>query len=123
MNPAWAAAAVAGLHVAFIAFVVAGGLVVLKHPKLAWVHIPAVLWGSFVEIAGRVCPLTHWENHYLGLAGAQGYDVSFVERYLLALIYPEVLLGRPLPDGVFAVIGLGVLAINAFFYWRLWRRG
>lgn len=122
MNPAVLAAAVAGLHLAFILFVFAGGALVLKWPRLAWLHVPAVLWGGFVEIAGRICPLTHLENHYLRLAHGQGYDVSFVEHYVLAPIYPELLLGRPLPAAAFVAIGGAVLALNAAVYWRLWRR-
>lgn len=114
--------AVAALHVVFIAFVVFGGLGVLKWPRLAWLHIPAVLWGAFVEIAGQICPLTDLENHFRTLAFGQGYDVSFIERYLLALIYPEILLGRPLPDAVFVALGIAVLVLNAVVYWRLWRR-
>lgn len=116
------AALAAGVHLAFIAFVVAGGLLVLRWPRLAWAHGPAAMWGAFVEIAGQICPLTHLENHFLRLAGAQGYDTSFVEHRLLPLIYPELLLGRPLPPGVFVALGGAVLAINAAVYWRLWRR-
>ena len=115
------ATATAGIHLLFIAFVVFGGLAVVRWPRLAWLHIPAVLWGAFVEIAGQVCPLTDLENHFRQLAVGAGYDVSFIEHYLLALIYPELLLGRPLPSSVFIAIGIAVLALNGAVYWRLWR--
>ena len=40
------------LHLAFVLFVVAGGLLVMKWPALIWLHVPAVAWGAFIEYAG-----------------------------------------------------------------------
>lgn len=40
-----AADAVLLLHLAFILFVVLGGVLVLKWPRLALLHLPAVAWG------------------------------------------------------------------------------
>jgi hypothetical protein len=50
------------LHLAFVVFVVAGGLLVLRWPRLAWVHVPAAVWGALVEVTGWICPLTPVEN-------------------------------------------------------------
>ena len=50
------------LHFAFVVFVVLGGLLVLRWPRAAWVHIPAVAWGALVEFTGWICPLTLLEN-------------------------------------------------------------
>src|SRR5947199_63565 len=47
-------------HAAFVAFVVLGGLVVLRRPAWAWIHAPAALWGIFVEYTGLACPLTRY---------------------------------------------------------------
>lgn len=110
---------IASLHLAFIAFVVLGGLMVLRWPRLAWAHIPCVAWGAYVEFSGTVCPLTPLENHYRRLAGQQGYDTSFTEQYLLPLIYPEILFERPLPDGFFTGLGVFVIALNGVLYARL----
>ncbi len=76
-------------HLLFIAFVVGGGLLVLRWPRLAWFHLPAALWGAMIEFMGRVCPLTPLENHLRQLAGDSSYGGDFVERYLLPIIYPE----------------------------------
>jgi len=76
------------VHLAFIVFVVAGAVVVLRYPRLAWLHLPAATWGAYIEIAGRVCPLTYLENHLRLAAGQQGYADSFIEHYLVPLIYP-----------------------------------
>lgn len=99
------------VHFAFILFVVGGGLVALRYRRLILLHLPALIWGVYVELAGRICPLTPWENHLRQLAGAEGYSGGFIEHYLLPLIYPQDLT-RELQ------VGLGVLlaAINALVY-------
>jgi hypothetical protein len=76
------------VHFAFIAFVVLGGLLVIRHHWLAWVHVPAAAWGAWVEISGRICPLTTLENALRLEAGLDGYRDSFVEHHLLPVIYP-----------------------------------
>jgi len=50
--------AVVVLHAAFVAFVVLGGFLVLRWPRIAWVHVPTAAYGFLVEAAGWVCPLT-----------------------------------------------------------------
>jgi hypothetical protein len=105
------------LHLAFILFVVGGGLAVPRHPRLAWLHLPAAVWGVAVEVAGWFCPLTDLENHWRALAGQAGYAGSFIDRYLTALIYPDGL-SRPAQIG----LGLTVLVVNLLAYGRLLRK-
>ena len=78
-------------HFAFIVFVVAGGALVLRWRWMAWLHVPSFLWGGVMELAGWICPLTPLELHLRALAGAGGYEVRFLEHYLLRLIYPGTL--------------------------------
>lgn len=104
-------------HFAFIVFVVAGGALVLRWRWVAWLHAPSFLWGGVMELAGWICPLTPLELHLRALAGAGGYDVRFLEHYLLRLIYPG-----SLTRGMQIAIGIGVLALNALVYARLLRR-
>jgi hypothetical protein len=75
-------------HLTFIVFVVLGGLLVLHRWWLWVIHLPAIAWGVFVEVAGVSCPLTPLENHLRRLSGSAGYSGGFVEHYLLPLIYP-----------------------------------
>lgn len=121
MTAATLATLTAGLHITFIVFVIAGGVLVQRWPRIIFLHVPAFLWGAFVEITGIPCPLTALENTYRALALEQRYDVSFLEHYLLPLIYPELLLGRALPPGFFVAIGVAVLAINAAVYWTVFK--
>jgi hypothetical protein len=105
------------LHLVFIVFVMAGGLAVLRRPRLAWAHLPAALWGAAIEFTGGVCPLTPLELRLRALGGEAGYPGDFVGHYLVALVYPPGLT-RELQWG----LGALVLAANAAVYARLWVR-
>lgn len=113
----FAADSLVSLHLTFILFVLFGGLLVLKWPRLAWLHLPAATWGVAVEIFHLPCPLTDWENRMRHGAGQQGYGDGFIEHYLIPLIYPAGLTPQ-------IQLGLGalVLLINALVYGRLWWR-
>lgn|SRR5690606_21029622 len=76
------------LHLAFVSFALAGVVVVVRWPKLAWLHIPAMLWAIWIEWSGGICPLTPLENQLRHAAGQAGYSGGFVEHYLTALLYP-----------------------------------
>lgn len=113
-----AADAVLLLHLAFILFALLGALLALRWRWVPVIHLPAAAWGFFVELTGRVCPLTDWENHFRLLAGQAGYAESFIEHYLLALIYPEGLTR----EIQFVLAGV-VIVVNVVLYgWLLRRR-
>ncbi|MFC4932916.1 DUF2784 domain-containing protein [Massilia sp. GCM10023247] len=88
MSLAIASSLVLLAHLAFVLFVVFGAALVARWPRLALLHLPAVAWGVFVELTGRACPLTALENGLRLRAGLEGYAESFIEHYLLALLYP-----------------------------------
>lgn len=110
---AFAAEAILIVHLAFIVFVMLGGWLALRHRAWAVVHLPAAAWGAYVELSGRICPLTVWENALRVRAGQAGYRGSFVEHYLLAIIYPDGLT-RATQFGLAAL----VIAVNAAVYRR-----
>jgi hypothetical protein len=98
--------AVVVVHVGFVLFVVAGGFLVLRWPRAAWIQIPAALWGVVVEWSGWFCPLTPLENWLRAHGGATGYEGGFVERYLVPVLYPASLTRT-------AQIALGAAALAA----------
>jgi len=103
------------LHASFVLFVVLGGLAVLRWQRLAWLHLPASVWGAVIEAGGCICPLTSLENHLRRMGGGAGYSATFVERYLDPLLYP---LG--LTRHTQLVFGISALLINLAVYTRLW---
>jgi len=109
--------AVVVAHLAFIAFVVGGGMLVLAWPRLAWLHLPAAVWGAYAELTATICPLTPLENALRLRAGQAGYAGGFVEHYLLPIIYPAGLTAH-----VQTLLGAIVIAINVVFYAIAWRR-
>ena len=98
-------------HFLFIAFVMCGGLLVIRWPRIAFVHLPAALWGAAVEIFGWICPLTPLENHFRNMAGNFQYSGDFILRYLVPVIYPE-----NLTASLQQVLGILVIVINIIFY-------
>jgi hypothetical protein len=113
----YAAEAVLLLHLLFIAFVVLGSLLTVWRRRVLFIHLPAAAWGAFVELTGRVCPLTSLENTLLIKAGTAGYSESFVEHYLLRIIYPEGLTRE-----IQYILGGLVIVVNVTFYLWLFHR-
>lgn len=105
------AGAVIVAHFLFIAFVAAGGLLVWRWPRLAWVHLPVVVWGVVVELTGWICPLTPLENHLRRLGGSYSYSGGFIEQYLIPVIYPA-----NLTDATQYILGGLVISVNLLIY-------
>jgi len=105
------AEAVLLLHFAFIAFVLLGGLLALRWRWIVAVHLPAAAWGCFVELTGRICPLTYAENYLRNRAGDAGYSQGFIEHYLLPIIYPAGLTQR-----IQLLLAGIVVLVNALIY-------
>ncbi|MDU9392989.1 DUF2784 domain-containing protein [Pseudomonas sp. zfem002] len=105
------------LHLLFILFAVGGAVLLIKWPRLCWLHLPAAGWGFLVEVMHWPCPLTDWENRMRQAAGEQGYAQGFIEHYLLPVIYPA-----GLTPGIQVALGITVLLVNLGLYTWLYRR-
>lgn len=103
--------AVLVLHLAFVAFAVAGGLFALRWRWMPWLHLPVLAWAALVEFNGWICPLTPLENRLRAAGGAAGYEGGFIEHYLLPLLYPAALT-RELQW----TLGAALLGFNAAVY-------
>lgn len=113
-----AAEAVLLLHLAFIAFALVGAAFAARWRWLVVVHIPAAAWGFFVELTGRLCPLTYAENFLRVRAGQSGYTESFIEHYLLAILYPAGLTR----EIQFVLAGVVVVINVAIYAWLFYSR-
>ena len=105
------------LHLAFVVFVVAGGLLVLRWPKVAYAHLPAAVWGAVVEVTGWICPLTPLENWLRQRAGLDVYTGDFVARYIMPVLYPEGLTRESQ-----LMMGTVVVVLNIAIYALVLRR-
>jgi hypothetical protein len=103
--------ATVAFHLAFLAFVVLGGFLVLRKRWIAWLHLPAVAWVVYLELAGAICPLTPLENALRSRAGQAGYEGGFIEHYVIPVIYPAALTPQ-----VQAMLGVAVLILNLVVY-------
>ncbi len=99
------------IHAAFIVFAVLGGLLVAWRRYWIWAHLPCAAWAAMVVLAGWVCPLTPLEYWLRDMAGQDGYSGSFIDHYLMPLIYPP-----GLTRNVQIVLGIGVLTLNTLVY-------
>jgi len=99
------------VHLAFVLFVVLGGLLVLKWPRLAWLHVPTAVWGVLIEYKGWICPLTPLENSFRARGGGAGYSGGFIEHYIQPLLYPA-----GLTRGTQIVLGSLALLVNLTAY-------
>ena len=108
------------LHLSFIIFVIVGGLVALKWRWVAFLHIPAVIWGLAIEFLNAPCPLTPLEQELLLRAGEEAYRGGFIDHYIVPLIYPDA------SPCFFLLAGIFVLVVNFILYGlliaRIWAR-
>ncbi|MDP9131566.1 MAG: DUF2784 domain-containing protein [Nitrospirota bacterium] len=105
------------LHLAFVIFVVAGGLLVLRWPAMAWLHVTAAAWGAIVEFTGWICPLTPLEQFLRAGAGRPTYETDFIGHYILPLLYPAAL-----TRDIQLILGSIVLGVNVALYGWIWQR-
>jgi len=120
----WLATLVVVGHALFVAFVLFGGFLVLRWPRVAWVHIPCAVWGMLIEYANWICPLTPLEDSLRQRAADGGYSGGFLQHYVLKILYPNGLTRE-----VQIVLGTIVLVLTCAVYavaiarWRRTRNG
>ncbi len=111
-----AAEAVVVFHFAFVLFVVLGGLLVRRWPRVAWVHLPCAVWGALIELTGLICPLTPLEKWLRDQAGLASYGGGFIAHYIVPVLYPA-----GLTRGVQLALAVFVVALNLAVYAGWWR--
>jgi hypothetical protein len=80
--------AILAVHFAFLAYVVAGGFLAIRWPRLLWPHLAAAAWGLLVILVPVTCPLTWAENWARQRAGEPALTKGFIDRYIEGVIYP-----------------------------------
>lgn len=105
------------LHLTFVLFTALGGLLALRWRWFPWLHLPAAAWGGFVEVTGRICPLTLVENWLRVRAGGSAYEGDFIERYLVPIVYPPSLTRE-----IQLTLGALLVVVNGAIYAAIWHR-
>jgi hypothetical protein len=98
------------VHFAFTAFVIFGGFLTWRWPRLALAHLPALAWGCWIEVSHSICPLTPLENHWRHLAGEAGYRGGFLAHYLVRVLYPPGLTWQIQQELAVLLITINVVA-------------
>jgi hypothetical protein len=76
------------IHFGFVVFVVVGGFLAWRWPRLLLLHVPAIAWGLVIVTVGARCPLTTLERHLRSLGGENGRGQGFIDRYIEGVVYP-----------------------------------
>ena len=98
-------------HFLFIIFVIFGGLLFFVKRWTLFFHIPAFIYGVYVELTQSICPLTYLENYFLTKANLASYSTSFIQNYLYAIIYPI-----NLTKEIQINLAIALLIINGIIY-------
>ena len=104
------------VHLIFILFVVFGGMTIFIFPKFIYIHLPALLWGIYIELTNSVCPLTYLENWFLYKGELSTYSNDFINNYLFPIIYPESLTAE-----IQIYIGISLIVINILIYGLIYK--
>ena len=99
------------VHFAFILFVVFGALLFFVATKIIFIHFPALIWGSYIELTNSICPLTYLENWFLHKANLTTYSEGFIQNYLMPIVYPA-----SLTKDLQIYLGIALIVINIVFY-------
>ena len=99
------------VHFAFIIFVVFGGILFLISTKIIYVHVPALIWGIYIELAHSVCPLTYLENWFLQKSNLPTYSEGFIQNYLVPIVYPTYL-----TNDLQIYFAIAIIIINMIIY-------
>jgi hypothetical protein len=75
------------VHLAFVVFVLAGGFVAWRRPRVLRLHVPAVAVSAVLAIRGLDCPLTDVEKWLRRRAGDSVYESGFIAHYLVEPVY------------------------------------
>ena len=99
------------IHFIFILFVIFGALLFFASARIIFIHIPALIWGSYIELTNSICPLTYLENWFLHKANLTTYSEGFIQNYLLPIVYPA-----NLTKDSQIYLGIAIIAINIVIY-------
>jgi hypothetical protein len=89
MNARALAELVMVVHFGVLLFLVAGGFVAWRWPKVLRFHLAMATWGLLVVMFPIACPLTWLENMLRTAAGQPPLGAGFIDTYVDGVLYPD----------------------------------
>jgi len=77
------------LHFGVLIFLVVGGFLAWRWPRLIYPHLAMAAWGLLVVTFPLACPLTWLENEFRAAAGGPELSAGFIDTYIDGVLYPE----------------------------------
>ena len=115
----WLVNVVLTTHFAYLAYLLLGGFLAWRWPRMIVPHIVAVVWGLLIVFNLVACPLTIAEVWARRLAGDQPVSGGFIDRYVTNVIYP----GRYLIEARLGVALVVLISyVGAYLFWRARRQ-
>jgi hypothetical protein len=99
------------IHFLFIIFVIFGGLLFFTKKWMILIHLPTLIYGIYMELSQSICPLTYLENFLLQKANLATYSTSFIQNYLVPIIYPV-----NLTKYIQINLAISLIVLNAVIY-------
>ena len=99
------------VHFLFIVYVILGSLLCLLSFKLIVCHLLCVAWGVYIELSGKICPLTYLENWLLKRASLESYSDGFISKYIFKIVYPD-----GLTEQIQIFLAIALILVNIFLY-------
>ncbi|MBA2389773.1 MAG: DUF2784 domain-containing protein [Geodermatophilaceae bacterium] len=77
------------VHFAFLVFLVLGGFLAWRWPRVLIAHFAMASWGLAIVTFEWLCPLTFVENRLRQADGQPELADGFIDTYLTGVIYPD----------------------------------
>jgi hypothetical protein len=103
------------VHFGYLLYVILGGFLAWRWPRLFWPHLAAAAWGIAVVGIPLECPLTTAENWARERGGLARESRGFIDRYIEGVLYPS-------RYTVLLQVLVGVLVIGSWAGAYLFRR-
>ncbi|HEX5576836.1 MAG TPA: DUF2784 domain-containing protein [Gemmatimonadaceae bacterium] len=101
----------AATHVAYVLFVLFGGLLIPVWPWIVPVHLAAVAWAGATMIGNLGCPVTTWEKTALKRSGREPYPEGFLQHHVLRTRFDPAAARRN-----HIILGAVAIALNVGIY-------
>ncbi len=77
------------VHFAVLLFLVVGGFLAWRWPRVLYFHLAMATWGLLIVLFPLACPLTWLENELRAAAGRPQLANGFIDTYIDGVLYPD----------------------------------